>query len=170
MTIRPAAVNDARAIAEVHIAAWRAAYSEYMPRPFLEALDIDERTRMWERALEEPGPGTILIIEREGLVAGFCVYGPSRDTDAQPNTGELAAINLHPFYWRRGLGTEVCLHVLAEARKLKWSLLTLWVIKGNAPARALYERPGFVLDGGEKQDSRLIGSPLHEVRYRKTLQ
>jgi RimJ/RimL family protein N-acetyltransferase len=169
MTIRLAAVSDARAIAEVHVAAWRTAYAEYMPKSFLEALSVEDRTDIWERSLEEPGAGTTLAIELEAKVVGFCVYGPSRDQDALPKTGELVAINLHPAYWRRGLGTEACLHVLTEARKLKWSLLTLWVIKGNTSARAFYECLGFILDGSEKQDSKLTGSPLYEVRYRMTL-
>jgi RimJ/RimL family protein N-acetyltransferase len=168
--IRLANIADARAIAEVHVAAWRAAYSGHMPKTFLEALSVNERTSMWGHALKEPGPGTTLVIEHERQVVGFCVYGPSRDEDAPAGTtGELVAINLLPSHWRRGLGTAACSHILEQARLRKWSSLTLWVLKENVPARAFYERLGFVLDDYEKRDSRLVGVPLHEVRYRMVL-
>jgi RimJ/RimL family protein N-acetyltransferase len=170
MTIRLATPDDACGIAEVHVAAWRSAYKGCMPDDFLNNLTVEQNAAVWKRALQEPSPGTTVVWEQSQRIAGFCVYGPSRDGDAPINsTGELAAINLHPLYWHRGFGTVMCQYVLAEGEKMNWQSLTLWVLKKNLSARRFYERLGFLLDGAEKSDSKLIGVPLHEVRYRKWL-
>jgi RimJ/RimL family protein N-acetyltransferase len=168
MTIRLATPEDASGIAEVHVAAWRAAYKGHMLDDFLNNLTVEQKATVWKRALQEPSPGTTVVWEQEQRVVGFCVYGPSRDEDAPINTtGELVAINFHPLYWRQGLGTVMCRHVLVEGEKRNWQSLTLWVLKQNLPARRFYERLGFLLDGTEKCDTKLIGAPLNEVRYRK---
>jgi RimJ/RimL family protein N-acetyltransferase len=171
MTIRLAIPDGASGIAEVYVAAWRAAYKGHMPDEFLSRLTVEQKATAWRRALQEPSPGTTVVWEQQQQIVGFCVYGPSRDTDAPVNTtGELVAINFHPDYWRRGLGTVMCRRVLDEGEKRSWKSLTLWVLKENLPARRFYERLGFVPDGMEKCDTKLIGAPLHEVRYRKWLE
>lgn len=168
MSIRLAIPEDASAIAEVHIAAWRAAYKGHMPDDFLNSLTLEQKASVWRRALQEPSPGTTLVWEQQQRIIGFCVYGPLRDADVRlTHTGELVAINFHPHYWRRGFGTVMCQCVIDEGEKRNWESLTLWVLKENHPARRFYERLGFLTDGKEKCDTKLIGVPLHEVRYRK---
>lgn len=167
MTIRLARPDDAQAIAEVHVAAWRAAYADVMPRAYLEGLTVAVRTAAWQHGLREPGPGTTIVCERESRIMGFCVYGPSRDHDVPPDmTGELVAINVHPRYWRQGYGTALCWHVLREAETTDWQSMTLWVLTQNVAARGFYSRLGFVPDGTERRDAQLIGAPLDELRYR----
>ena len=168
MSIRLAIPEDASGIAEVHVAAWRAAYKGHMPDDFLNNLTVEQKTTAWRRALQESSPGTTVVWEQQQHIVGFCVYGPSRDPDASANTtGELVAINFHPDYWRRGFGTVMCRHVIDESEKRNWGSLTLWVLKENLPARRFYECLSFLPDGKEKCDTKLTGSPLHEVRYRK---
>jgi ribosomal protein S18 acetylase RimI-like enzyme len=170
MSIRLATPEDAPGIAEVHVATWQAAYKGHMPDDFLNGLTVEQKVTAWRRALQEPSPGTTLVWEQQQHILGFCVYGPSRDSDAPADTtGELVAINFHPDYWRRKFGTVMCRHVIDEAELRKWKSLTLWVLKQNAPARCFYEYVGFVADGTEKCDTKLIGAPLHEVRYRMWL-
>jgi ribosomal protein S18 acetylase RimI-like enzyme len=170
MKIRPAVPDDAKAIAEVQVAAWRAAYHGHMPDTYLRSLSVDQKARSWRRGLEQPGPGTALVCERDGQAVGFCVYGPSRDEDARDHpTGELVAMNVHPQCWRQGLGKAICEVVLAEAAKQDWESLTLWVLTENHAARRLYEKLGFVSDRVERSDTKLTGHPLHETRYRKRL-
>lgn len=167
MTIRLATPVDAGAIADVHVAAWRAAYVDQMPRDYLERLTVESRTADWERWLREPGPGTTVVCECERRIVGFCVYGPTRDDDAPRDiTGELVAINLHPQYWRQGWGSAMCRYVLRQAETRGWRWVTLWVLKQNLGARRFYARLGFVPDGAERRDTALVGTPLDEVRYR----
>lgn len=167
LTIRLATPHDASAVAEIHVAAWCAAYAGIMPDDYLDRLTVEHKTADWERWLRNPGPGTTLVCEREGRIMGFGVYGPARDRDVpRETTGELVALNVHPRHWRLGCGTALCRHVLREAQTAAWQCVTLWVLKRNVAAREFYSRLGFAPDGTERRDTHLIGTPLHELRYR----
>ena len=82
---------------------------------------------------------------------------------------EIYAVNVHPDRWRQGAGRLLCEHAFREAAARELTAVTLWVLKGNDPARRFYERLGYAPDGGEKTDTVLIGSPLYDVRYRKAI-
>ena len=171
MTVRLATPEDAERIAEIHVAAWRCAYVPFMPKGFLDSLSVEERASMWRKTLSWPGPGVYTVsIDSAGEVVAFCAYGPSRDADASgAKIGELIAINVLPSEWSKGYGKELCDAVLVHARLSGWQAVTLWVLHGNGRARTFYEKSGFVADGAERQDAKLIGVPLHEVRYRKVI-
>jgi hypothetical protein len=44
---------------------------------------------------------------------------------------------------------------------------TLWVLEDNLRARRFYEREGWILDGG-RRDEAFLGVTVPEVRYRTT--
>jgi GNAT superfamily N-acetyltransferase len=167
MVCRDAVVEDGGAIARVWVAAWQAAYPGLMPAGYLAGLDAEAARPRFERGLRE-NP-SVLVMELDGDIVGFSWYGASRDPDAGPETGEVIAINLHPSWWRLGLGREL----LGETRRRLlgrgFSEATLWVLQGNASAGQFYEALGWRLDGVEKHDDKLTGFALHEVRYRIAL-
>lgn len=43
MKVRMATPEDVRSIAEIHVAAWRAAYRDLMPQAFLDQVSVDKR-------------------------------------------------------------------------------------------------------------------------------
>lgn len=45
----------------------------------------------------------------------------------------------------------------------------LWVLAGNSRAHKFYRSAGWSLDGVERTTSHLVGSPLEELRFHKTL-
>jgi hypothetical protein len=53
MQIRFADPEDARAVAEIHVEAWRAAYAGILPEAFLAALTVSSREAFWEQVLAE---------------------------------------------------------------------------------------------------------------------
>jgi ribosomal protein S18 acetylase RimI-like enzyme len=168
MFIRAAEENDAFSIAEVQVAAWRQAYAGMMPQFFLDRMSAEKRAPMWRRSLSVPSPGTTdVVMDEAGDLVGFCVYGPSRDEDAMPGTGELVAINLLPRAWRCGFGRAMCLRALAHARQQEWNAMTLWVLDANVQAQSFYASLGFGPDGAEKQDLKLTNAPLRLLRYRR---
>jgi L-amino acid N-acyltransferase YncA len=171
MKIRPARPEDAPSVAVIHVDAWRAAYVGLVPQAFLVGLSVESRTAMWQRAFAAPGPAVNLVAEdADQQINGFCVYGPSRDADAQGQAiGELAVLYVQPDRWRTGVGLALWSDVLAGARLAGWSAVTLWVLHGNLPARNFYEKLGFVADGAEKRSAQHTGGELHEVRYRLDL-
>jgi ribosomal protein S18 acetylase RimI-like enzyme len=167
VTIREATRDDARAIAEIHVAAWRAAYRGLIPDDYLASLSVDQRTAFWETIIARPGPRKLALAQL-GEIAGFCLFGPTRD-EAPGDIAEIYSVNVHPDRWRQGAGRLLCEHAFREAAAREHSAMTLWVLKGNDGARRFYERLGYAFDGGEKTDTQLVGSPLYDVRYRKAI-
>jgi len=163
MRIRRASIDDAPEIAAVHIASWRAIYRGHMPDSVLDALDIERRTIQWRERLALPYVDC--TVAEEPPVVGFCSLAPCRDPDSAPSMGEITAIYLCPTHWRRGLGRDLVAAALARSRERGYRTLSLWVLRENQRARSFYEAVGFLLDGGERTDTCLIGEPLHEVRF-----
>ena len=168
MNCRLATIDDAPALARVHVSAWQEAYDGLMPADILSKLDVQRVQAWWERAFREESR-RVLVIEVRGLVVAFCLFGPSSDADATSETGEIIAMNLHPDYWRRGLGSHLLTEVMAQLRKAGFAEATLWVLHNNQRARTFYEILGFEAYGGDRVESKLTGSPLHEVRYHISL-
>jgi len=167
MRCRDARLEDAAAIASIHVAAWRAAYNDLMPPAYLAALDVDRARERWEQWLRTACP--VVVVEANAEVVGFCRYGPSRDSGASPSMGEIVAVNLCPASWRQGLGRELLLVAISRLRAAGFTEATLWVLHGNERARRFYEALGWRADGAERIQTELTGSPLHEVRYRLPL-
>lgn len=168
--VRSARPEDAEAIAELHVATWRMAYRGHMPDEFLDSLSSARQKERWTHTLADPTPARVLVAEVNHRVAGCCVFGPSRDADAtSPEIWEIISLNIHPEHWRCGLGTLLCVQALREMSAEDSLRATLWVIEANQRAQRFYEKLGFLPDGLSRAESRLVGVPLHEVRYTKAI-
>ena len=164
IALRSATPDDARTMAAVHIAAWRAAYRGLVPDPFLAALDQDRRAARFREFLES-GAGDTFIIESDNEPVGHLTIGPCRDADLDERTvGEIWGIYIAPEHWRRGIGTHVCRRAERILRARGFGPIVLWVFEGNASARWFYEAMGYTLDGATKTIE--VGAPLPAVRYR----
>jgi GNAT superfamily N-acetyltransferase len=166
VTIRAATVDDARAIAQIHVDGWRAAYRGQMPDAFLAGLSVDVRAEQRRKdleALRSPEHRT-WVAEDGGRIVAFAITGPSRDADAPAGASELFAIYADPARWGTGVGRALLAHVVDDLSGRGASAVTLWVLDSNARARRFYETAGFVADGGEKT-APFGGATLRELRY-----
>jgi GNAT superfamily N-acetyltransferase len=141
--VRPALPDDARAIAEVHVRAWREGYRGLLPPELLEALSVDQRERDWSARLGS-GAGATLVARRDELVTGFVTLIGR----------EIAALYVDPDRWRRGIGSALLRAALAAAGEGE---VTVWSLADNVAALRFYERFGFVADGAERRDR--VGPP-----------
>jgi ribosomal protein S18 acetylase RimI-like enzyme len=168
MLVRLATRNDARTIAAIHVAGWRAAYRGLMPEAVLDALDVEARGEFWQRLLAEPH--RTLVAESASVVVGFCSVVASRDADADPAAvAEIAAIYVSPMQWRRGVGSALCGAAFRLAAEAGFSVITLWVLATNEPAISFYQAHGFTDDGAVRTEVLSDGSAVREVRLRLAL-
>jgi ribosomal protein S18 acetylase RimI-like enzyme len=168
MQVRPATISDARSIARVHVASWQVAYRGQMPDVVLDNLDVEKRAAFWLIHLASPPAGTF-VAESNQEIIGFCDLIPSRDADSNPQIiAEIAAIYVHPDYWRRGAGRVLCHSALAAARRGYFTAVTLWVLASNIAARNFYQAMGFQLDDATKSEP-MANYEIHEVRYRASI-
>jgi GNAT superfamily N-acetyltransferase len=146
--IRAARPEDARPVAEVHVASWRHAYRGLLPEDSLERLSIDDREATWLGVFADPDPRSgAFVAEVEGRIVGFASFGPSRDEDAPDRTGEVPAIYLDPAVLGTGVGRELFEAATMALRDAGFARANLWVLEANTPARRFYEKAGWACDG-----------------------
>jgi len=168
-SLRIATVQDAYAIATVHVRAWQYGYRDQMPADYLDSLSVGKRARMWVEILlnERDAARTWLGMWGSDAV-GFVSAGPCRDTDLEPGSGEVYALYVLPTSWNTGLAPNL-LHAAEQFLASRgYREATLWVLDSNARARHFYEREGWHADGSEREDE-LEGFTLRELRYRRAL-
>lgn len=140
-------MEDAAAIAEVHVASWRAAYVGLLPPAVLDGLSVAQRTRHWRRVLDPSSGEQVVVVERDGQVVGFVEVGPAEDADAGPATGQLRTIYLHPDLWGTGAGRRIHDAALDRLAGQGFTRAVLWMLSTNARAEGFYIRQGWARDG-----------------------
>lgn len=169
MELRDAHAGDSRAIAELHVAAWQAAYRGLLADEVLDGLSALDREEMWGRLVAGSSPvdSAIVAVDEQGI-QGFVHVCPSRDPDAGPTVGEVTSIYVHPAHWEHGIGRRLLEAAVGWLAAAGFDAATLWVLDGNRRAMLFYEAQGWAADGSTKDDVREEFT-LHERRYAKVL-
>lgn len=177
MTIRSGVVEDAAAIADVHIRSWRAAYRGIVPDDALASLNDERLTRIWADRLigEFTGPGAgVLVAEREGAVVAFAGFAPVDDPEAPEGT-ERRVVDLGTFYsvpevWGSGVNRGLAEAVHSAMTRGPFGEAVLWVLSANSRARRFYESRGWQDTGVEIEEGLLGGTITRPVSlYRRSI-
>ena len=163
MIIREATIDDAAAIARVHVDSWRTTYAGIVPEEYLAGILYDDREQNWrERLLDPTGSEVTFVAQNDDCgVIGFATGGPER-TGNRTYRSEIYAIYLLAQFQRQGIGRRLALALAKWLLQLGHESLVIWVLAAN-PSRAFYEALG-----GEAVDEGLIeigGAKLVEVAY-----
>jgi L-amino acid N-acyltransferase YncA len=168
VVVRPASVNDAPSIAQTHTAAWQAAYQGIFDAQWLAALSIEKRRLMWVEAIMARQPHVLVAItghDDSPQVLGHASWGSSRDTGDSSEVAELWSIYLDPAVWRQGLGNRLWIACRTMMLEAAFRQCRVWVLEGNAKARAFYAAQGFILDNHPSKTVTMGGASVCEVRY-----
>jgi len=164
--VRVATSDDARVIAEIHVASWQEGYQRQLPDSYLKSMSADARETRWAQALRDGA--AVLLAEQAGKPAGFVAYGPCRDDEAAAVCGEIYALYVDP-HASTGAGQQLHDGALAALTADGSTVVTLWVLTSNDRARRFYSQRGWQLDGATKI-VELDAVTLSEVRYKRTLE
>jgi L-amino acid N-acyltransferase YncA len=93
--IRHAVPEDARAVAEIHVDAWRTAYSDILPEAFLASLTVASRQAFWMQFLADKQGDLLVAMEGDRMV-GWINTGPCRDVGAAIDDAEIWAFYVSP--------------------------------------------------------------------------
>ena len=165
VAIRLAKLEDAQAIATVHVKTWQFAYRGQVPDQYLDGLSVEQRTIRWQEMLAGlQAQQQIFVAEVDSKIVGHCVVGRSRDADADETTGELYAIYVHPASMNQGIGFALLQTGQAYLVEQGFVSATLWVLGPNQHALRFYERNGWAADGTTRT-SEYGGALVPVVRY-----
>jgi GNAT superfamily N-acetyltransferase len=143
--IRTAEVEDAEALAPLHVRAWDEAYTGLIRAKILDdhrAEPVASKVERWRGRIAWPD-GATWVAEEDGGLVGFISTGPGRD-----GSGDLEVMALYVLRSHYGIGAgRRLLHAAIGDRPAY-----LWVLDGNARATRFYEREGFTFDGQVEQE------------------
>ena len=153
--IRPASTADAPAIAAVRIDSWRTTYRGLIPDAYLDGMQLDASTALWDRVLgAESSTAVVFVALRDGEVIGFAAGNMLKESKHGADS-ELTVVYLRRDAQRARIGHRLVGSVVEALRARGATTMIVWTIAGNKGARAFYERLGaelvveqpFVWDG-----------------------
>lgn len=160
MKIRPAQIEDAAAIAGVHLASWKTTYPGIIPQAYIDGLNVENGIAMWREQLAQATNPVFVGIDDEsifGFAAGGAIIHPVEGFEA-----EIASIYLLESHQRLGAGRALLAHLAHTLHQRGFQNCVVWALEAN-PACGFYQRLG-----GEpvaKQSIEIGGASLPELAF-----
>jgi ribosomal protein S18 acetylase RimI-like enzyme len=137
--IRRARPADAKAVADTHDEAWRAAYQGVIPGRELERLIARRGPDWWDGAIRKGSRISILVFG--DTVAGYANYGRNRARSLYYD-GEIYELYLRPEFQGLGFGRRLFMAARRDLTQSGMSSLVVWALSDNEPATAFYRALG----------------------------
>jgi GNAT superfamily N-acetyltransferase len=166
--IRRARLEDAAAIAAVHVRTWQAAYEHVFGAARLAGIDTAAREGLARRFATDAEQDAFVAEQDDGRIVGFVACGPARmeegADDERDEPRELFAIYVLPEAWGTRAASGLMQAAVEATRGRGSTGAFLWVLDDNPRARRFYEREGWYADG--TAESEFLGLTVPLVRYR----
>jgi len=161
--IRPAKIEDAAAMACVHVDTWRTAYPGIVPEEFLANLSYERCQAGWLEVLTEPQSQTHAFVaeNEQGEIVAIVSCGPIREAVAGYD-GELYTLYVLKSWQGTGCGKQLVRKVAQDLASRGYHTMLIWVLKDN-PACRFYERLGGRLT--TEREVEIGGKQLVDVGY-----
>ncbi|MDH6593591.1 GNAT superfamily N-acetyltransferase [Variovorax sp. TBS-050B] len=166
--VRPATMRDAKAVAEVHALAAKAAYEGILPEDELRALAPASREAKWREAIEFSEP-QVQVAVHEGQVVGFVGFDRSRDPKTPSTTGEIWAIYVLPEHWGKGVGVALWDAAREGLEEEGCTTVTIWVPIRNDRAMRFHELAGFKREMKTAKTTAIGTVRIEEIRLKRNV-
>lgn len=166
MNIREAKLEDAAAIAKVHVDSWQTTYRDLLPKDYIEKRTYEKRKNNWQNRLSsdrkaETSYCIYVAKNAEDRIVGFIDGGLARG-DSAIYKGEIYALYILEAYQRRGIGKSLVRSIASRLFQLGLTSIMVWVLEEN-PAIQFYQALG-----GQRINQRVIkigGKKFLEIAY-----
>jgi GNAT superfamily N-acetyltransferase len=153
-SVRLAWPDDAEAIAEVQVAAWRHDYADLLPAQVLDELDPAAFAEVWRTSVVKPGDARdrVLVALERNVLRGFAVTIPSTDPDSDAVAdAEIAELVVHPEHRGAGHGSRL-VHACADTMKAdRFTRATTWLTAADDDRRRFLTESGWAPDGAHRE-------------------
>ncbi|GAA2985153.1 GNAT family N-acetyltransferase [Actinokineospora diospyrosa] len=175
--VRAAGPDDVAELARVQVSTWQTGFENLLPPDVLAGLDADAAAAELARVLEQ-GPATVHVAVEGQWLVGFCVVGPSPESESAgandvpaPDAGTVALVGtllVEPRWGRRGHAGRLLAASCAAAADAGMTRGICWVPERSQSLVGFFQRAGWVPDGVVRTlDAG--GRPLREVRLTGSL-
>lgn len=168
-SVRHATPRDAKAIAEIHVATWQAAYKDLMPEDYLSKVSVEKRLAYWKEAIEFSEPQLLVATDGDEIV-GFVGFDRSRDAGTKSTVGEIWAMYVAPAHWGKGAGLALWDGAREGLKEEGCTQVTLWVLLRNERALRFYEQAaGFKREMPSLKTVAFGSAKLEEIRLKRAV-
>jgi len=150
MIVRHASKEDCAAIGEIYNHAVLHTAAIWNDK----TVDTDNRIAWFEARTLAGYP--VLVMEDEGVVAGYASFGDWRAFDGFRHTVEHS-VYVHPQHQGRGIGRSLMEALIVEARKIGKHVMVAGIEAQNQASIHLHETLGFVTTGQMPQVGTKFG-------------
>lgn len=150
MIIRHASKEDCAAIGEIYNHAVLHTAAIWNDK----TVDTDNRIAWFEARTLAGYP--VLVMEDEGVVAGYASFGDWRAFDGFRHTVEHS-VYVHPQHQGKGIGRSLMEALIVEARKIGKHVMVAGIEAQNQTSIHLHETLGFVTTGQMPQVGTKFG-------------
>lgn len=169
-SVRPATAHDAKAIAEIHVATWQAAYKGILPEDYINKMTVKKRQAYWEEAIEFGEPQMLVATTEDEKVIGFVGYDRSRDANTRATVGEIWAIYVTPLHWGQGAGLALWDGARDGLKEEGCTQVTIWVLLRNERALQFCEHAtGFKREMPSLKTVAFGEIKLEEIRLKRSV-
>ncbi|MGW4897753.1 N-acetyltransferase family protein [Kitasatospora sp. NPDC004240] len=158
LIIRPARAEDEKELAALNRAEW-SWLSDVAPRPEEDAGVFDER-RLPEQSL---------LAVLDDRIVGYVRIAPPTPLASNQHVRQIQGLAVDGATRGRGVGRLLVEAACEAARAQGARRITLRVLGHNAPARRLYERCGFVVEGSLTDEFLIDGRFVDDVWMARAL-
>jgi ribosomal protein S18 acetylase RimI-like enzyme len=154
VSVRVGWTDDAAAIADVQVRAWRREYAGVLPAEVLDAMDPADFAAAWQSSLQLPkdARNRVLVALERNAVRGFAVTGPAADPDADPvGEGEIVELTVDPDHTRQGHGSRLVQACADTLRADKFGRALVWLNATDDARRAFLTEAGWAPDGAHRE-------------------
>jgi GNAT superfamily N-acetyltransferase len=153
--IRPAVLDDALEIAEIHYLGWKSAYAGVVDAAQIEAKQPEKRLDYWKHKMAE-GQNLVLVglAEPDGPILGFIYGGPvleheiTREIPGTPKLKdfdcEINIVHIRHALQGKGLGRALMAEIVHHWQVGGKKALMLWAFRDN-DYRRVYDKLGGTL-------------------------
>ena len=166
--VRPAALRDAKAIAEIHVSASQSAFKALFPGEKTPPVSVDKDLSYWRDAIEFNEPQIYVAVD-DGQIVGFVGFDRSRDPKTPNTMGEIWAIYAAPTHWDRGVGLalwDAARDGLVEEGCTK---VSIWVPMVSERALRFHDLAGFKREMTSIKTVSMDTVKIEEIRMKRDL-
>ncbi|HEX4698695.1 MAG TPA: GNAT family N-acetyltransferase [Actinomycetes bacterium] len=160
VTIRTAVAADDGALRRIDATSWDS--SSMFPSVL---ATVDDHPFFGDRHLAEDH----LVAEIDGSVVGYVRLRPGTPLPESSHVLQVNGIAVDAAARRRGVAAALLAAAEEQARDQGATKITLRVLGTNAPARRLYERSGYVVEGILRGEFRIDGVDVDDYNLARYL-